>query len=76
MIVTVQGRMATPPQVPPGNPAEHPYIKGSSCPNCLTAPARLAIATDYFIYLRCEQCSHTWTQPERRARKRLERTGA
>jgi hypothetical protein len=56
-----------------GDPAQHPYIEDSSCPNCQASPGRLAIRTDYVLYLRCERCFNTWTQPERRARKRLDR---
>ena len=58
---------------PLGDPARHPYLSESICPNCHAGPARLAIGTDYFLYLRCEICSHVWTQPERRAYKRLDR---
>ena len=64
--------MDKPPAVPLGDPALHPHVKDSRCPNCHAGPARLAISTDYFLYLRCESCSQIWTQPERRARKRLE----
>ena len=65
--------MATDPASPVADdPTEHPYVKGSGCPNCEAAPGRLAITTDYFLYLRCEQCGHIWTQAERRARKRLD----
>lgn len=64
--------MPTGPQSPLGDATQHPFVKDTSCPNCQASPGRLAVPTDYFLYLRCDQCAHVWTQPERRARKRLE----
>jgi hypothetical protein len=63
--------MATGTPPPLWDAVQHPLLKDSACPNCDATPGRLAIVTDYFLYLRCDDCSQVWSQPERRARKRL-----
>lgn len=48
------------------DPNEHPMIAGHPCPHCGSNIVRLATTTKYFYYVRCEQCAHVWSQPERR----------
>jgi len=37
-----------PPELPP-------------CPKCKSPHVTIATTTDWFSYLRCEQCFHTWS---------------
>lgn len=46
---------------------EHPLIAGHPCPKCRSERVRLATTTRYFYYVRCEQCAHVWSNPERRS---------
>ncbi len=31
------------------------------CPKCKSTLVKIATVTDWFSYLRCEQCFHTWS---------------
>jgi hypothetical protein len=56
-------------------PEPHPPVSGFPCPVCASTRVRLATVAQFFFYLRCEDCTHVWSHPERRQmmdRRRLQ----
>jgi hypothetical protein len=56
-------------------PEPHPPVSGFPCPVCASTRVRLATVAQFFFYLRCDDCTHVWSHPERRQmmdRRRLQ----
>ena len=56
-------------------PEPHTPVSGFRCPVCASTKVRLATVAQFFFYLRCDDCTHVWSHPERRQmmdRRRLQ----